>query len=57
MPIQVGVYFLVLILTFAGLDWPRAAFSQDKGGQGNAYRRQVDLVSVYFTVRDDKKRS
>jgi Ca-activated chloride channel family protein len=56
MPIQVGVYFLVLILTFAGLDWPRAAFSQDKGDQGNAYHRQVDLVSVYFTVRDDKKR-
>jgi len=55
MPIRVGMSFLVLVLTFAGVGWPGAAFSEDKGSQGNAYRSEVDLVSVYFTVRDDKK--
>ena len=56
MPIRAGASFLVLVLIFAGLGWPRAAFSQEKGGQGETFRSQVDLVSVYFTVRDDKKR-
>jgi VWFA-related protein len=56
MPIRVGVSVLVLVLAFAGLGWPRSAFGQDKSAEGGAFRSQVDLVSVYFTVRDDKKR-
>lgn len=32
------------------------AQDQDKNKNGLAYRSQVDLVSVYFTVRDSKKR-
>jgi VWFA-related protein len=30
--------------------------AKDNGGQEGVIRSQVDLVSVYFTVRDDKKR-
>src|SRR5271165_718497 len=56
MPIRVGVSVPVLVLALAGLSWPRSAFGQDKSGQGSALHSQVDLVSVYFTVRDDKKR-
>ncbi len=56
MPIQAGLSVLVLVLALAGLGWPSSTFGQDQSSQGNAYRSQVDLVSVYFTVRDDKKR-
>lgn len=56
MPIRVGASMVVLVLASAGLGSPRSAFAQDKGGQEGAVRSQVDLVSVYFTVRDDKKR-
>jgi VWFA-related protein len=56
MPIRVGVSVLVLGLALAGLGWLPLAFGQDKSDQGSALRSQVDLVSVYFTVRDDKKR-
>jgi Ca-activated chloride channel homolog len=56
MPIQVRACLMVLVLVLTGPGWPRSAFGQDKSGQGNAFQSQVDLVSVYFTVRDDKKR-
>jgi Ca-activated chloride channel homolog len=56
MPIRVRVFVLVLVLALAGLSWPRSAFGQDKIGQESGFHSQVDLVSVYFTVRDDKKR-
>jgi VWFA-related protein len=56
MPSRVGASAAVMFLALAGLAWPRSAFGQDKGGQGSAFQSQVDLVSVYFTVRDDKKR-
>jgi len=56
MPTQFGVSVVVLALALAGLGWPRSAFAQDESGQGSSFRSQVDLVSVYFTVRDDKKR-
>jgi VWFA-related protein len=54
--IRVSVFVLVLVLAFAGLGWPPSACGQDKSAEGSAFRSQVDLVSVYFTVRDDKKR-
>jgi Ca-activated chloride channel family protein len=56
MPIQVRACLVFLVLVLTGPGWPRSAFGQDKSGQGNAFQSQVDLVSVYFTVRDDKKR-
>jgi Ca-activated chloride channel homolog len=56
MAIRVGVSVLVLGLALAGPVGPRSAFGQEKSGQGSAYHSQVDLVSVYFTVRDEKKR-
>jgi VWFA-related protein len=55
MPIRVCASAVVLVLALAGLGWPRSAFGQDKSAEGSAFRTQVDLVSVYFTVRDDKK--
>jgi hypothetical protein len=45
-----------MFLALASLGWPRSAFGQDKSADGGAFRSKVDLVSVYFTVRDDKKR-
>jgi len=54
--IRVSVSVLVLVLAFAGLGWPPSACAQDKSAEGSAFRSQVDLVSIYFTVRDDKKR-
>jgi Ca-activated chloride channel homolog len=56
MPLRAGASVVLLVLALAGLDWPQSAFGQDKGAQGSAIQSQVDLVSVYFTVRDDKKR-
>jgi len=61
MPMRVGVSVVVLVLASLGPGWSRSAFGQDKGtedrrGQESAFRSRVDLVSVYFTVRDDKKR-
>ena len=56
MSIRVCASALVLVSALAGLGWPRLAFGQDKSAEGGAFRSQVDLVSVYFTVRDDKKR-
>lgn len=50
--------FLSLVLLVAG--GPRAALGQSESkadsGQQPGFQSQVDLVSVYFTVRDDKKR-
>jgi VWFA-related protein len=56
MPIRVCASAVVLVLALAGLGWPRSAFGQDKSADGSNFKSQVDLVSVYFTVRDDKKR-
>src|SRR5580700_7542471 len=56
MPIRVCAPVVVLVLALASLGWPRSAFGQDKSAEGGAFRSEVDLVSVYFTVRDDKKR-
>jgi VWFA-related protein len=55
MPNRVGSSVVVLVLALVGLDGPRSAYGQDKSAQGNTFQSQVDLVSVYFTVRDDKK--
>jgi VWFA-related protein len=56
MPSRVGVWIAVLVSALGGFGRPGSAIGQEKSGQGSAVRSQVDLVSVYFTVRDDKKR-
>ena len=53
---SVRVFASAVVLVFAGLGWPQSSFGQDKSGEGEAFRTHVDLVSVYFTVRDEKKR-
>lgn len=57
MRIRVGLSVGFLVLALAGVGaWRRPAFGQEKSDQEKTVRSQVDLVSVYFTVRDDKKR-
>jgi len=51
-PFRTGGSVMILFLALAGS--PQSDFGQDTGGQ-QSYRSQVDLVSVYFTVRDEKK--
>jgi VWFA-related protein len=52
----------VLVFVSVGLGWTSFCFGQEQGaaaeksGQEGAYRSDVELVSVYFTVRDDKRR-
>jgi Ca-activated chloride channel homolog len=49
---------LAVMVAFVGLGGIPSAWCQEAGTpeSGQQYRSQVDLVSVYFTVRDDKKR-
>jgi VWFA-related protein len=61
MPKRVGASLMILGFALAGLGRPQAVFGQEKSGQEagsqeGIIRSQVDLVSIYFTVRDDKKR-
>ena len=56
MPGRLGASAAVMFLALASLGWPRSAFGQDRSTDGGTFRSKVDLVSVYFTVRDDKKR-
>ena len=54
---RAGIIIAGLVLGAAALGWYRTAARQGQnGGQEGGFRSQVDLVSVYFTVRDDKKR-
>jgi VWFA-related protein len=60
MPKRIGMFLGLLILALAGMVWPNTALGQEKsnqeaGDQQGVLRSQVDLVSIYFTVRDDKK--
>jgi len=61
MPMRLVPSVVILISALVTLQFPQSSFGQeksadDKGGQEDVIRRRVDLVSVYFTVRDDKKR-
>jgi VWFA-related protein len=61
MPKRVSLSPLILVLALANLDSPPPGFAQenasaDRIDQQNVIRRNVDVVSVYLTVRDDKKR-
>jgi VWFA-related protein len=49
-----GVWIAIVALAWGGVAIAPRAASQDKSGQG-VIRRDVNLVSVYFTVRDAHK--
>src|SRR5215831_539092 len=51
----IGVSSLALALAMASAGLPLSAFAQAASGDDSVFRSQVDLVSVYFTVRDGKK--
>jgi Ca-activated chloride channel family protein len=56
MRIRARASLILLVFSLPTLGSPGPAFSQGQPAQGNSFQSQVDLVSVYFTVRDDKKR-
>ena len=49
------VSLLVLAFSTLNIGLSVTGFSQDEAGQDNVIKKDVDLVSVYFTVRDNKK--
>src|SRR6516165_1855024 len=51
----IEVCLLVLAFSLANLDLSANGFAQDSADQDNVIKKNVDLVSVYFTVRDNKK--
>ena len=58
---RVNLFPVIVVLALTNLDSPRLGFAQektpgDKVGRQDVILREVDVVSVYFTVRDDKKR-
>jgi Ca-activated chloride channel family protein len=61
MPMRVSTFVVALVLALVRSDCRQSASAQektvnDKGGQESVVHRDVDLVSVYFTVRDNDKR-
>ena len=56
----VFVIVAILVVALEGLAWPRTVLPQVQSasasdGQESGVQSEVDLVSVYFTVRDSKK--
>src|SRR5215468_1434053 len=52
----IEVSFLVLAFSIFSVGSGGAGFAQDGADQDSVLKKDVDLVSVYFTVRDNKKR-
>jgi len=55
MPQATKVSLLVVASSILNIGLSASAFAQDAAGQDNIINKSVDLVSVYFTVRDKKK--
>jgi len=53
---QARASLVILILVLDSFAWFRSAHAQEKGEQASPFKSQVDLVSIYFTVRDNQKR-
>jgi len=51
----IGVSLLVMAFSTINIGLSATGFAQDAAGQNNVIEKSVDLVSVYFTVRDNKK--
>jgi Ca-activated chloride channel family protein len=49
------VYLVILVLAVAHVGFSGAALSQNANGPGGVIKSNVEVVSVYFTVRDSKK--
>src|SRR5215831_11845832 len=49
------VSLLVVAFSTVNIGLWATGFAQDAPGQDNLIKKSVDLVSVYFTVRDNKK--
>jgi Ca-activated chloride channel homolog len=52
----IEVSLLVSAFSILNIGLSATGFAQDAAGQDNVIKKSVDLVSVYFTVRDNKKR-
>jgi VWFA-related protein len=52
----IEVSFLVLAFSILNIGLSAVGFAQDGAHPDNVIKKNVDLVSVYFTVRDNKKR-
>jgi Ca-activated chloride channel homolog len=51
----IEVSLLVSAFSILNIGLSATGFAQDAAGQDNVIKKSVDLVSVYFTVRDNKK--
>ena len=51
----IGLPLVVLAFPALTIGLSATGFAQDASGQENVIKKSVDLVSVYFTVRDKKK--
>jgi len=49
-------FLVILVLVFDSFAWLGSARAQQQGEQAPPFKSLVDLVSVYFTVRDNQKR-
>jgi|HubBroStandDraft_6_1064221.scaffolds.fasta_scaffold33441_2 Ca-activated chloride channel family protein len=61
MPMRLSISLAALVLALLSSDCPPSAFAQektanDRGAPEGVVHRHVDLVSIYFTVRDNNKR-
>jgi VWFA-related protein len=55
MPRTIEAYLLVVAFSILSIGLSATSFAQDAASQDNVIKKDVDLVSVYFTVRDNKK--
>ena len=55
MRLAIGVPLLVLAFSILNLGLSATGFEQDASSPDNVFKKSVDLVSMYFTVRDKKK--
>ena len=51
----IQVSLLVLAFSVLNIGLSATGFAQDTAAPDNVIKKDVDLVSVYFTVRDNKK--
>ena len=51
----IEVALLILAFSILNVGLSATGFAQDTAAPDNVIKKDVDLVSVYFTVRDNKK--
>jgi len=54
--VRTCAFLVILVLVFESFAWFDLARAQQKDEQAPPFKSLVDLVSVYFTVRDNQKR-